>query len=228
MRLALLSGSDGVGLALELASRCELTVISPTTRDSWSDGLKRCPDLDAFLTVPGQEPTYGVARALEDLGFGAAWSQTHDDEIALRIMRTELLHADFTLTQAITALAERRELPFTLLPLSDDRGEMRVVVSEADEERRAVHYDEHRASLPVGERPEPSMVALGWSVSDEVVAAVEASHQATVAVMGHGPVIDHAVAAVAEKAPGARFVDVTDAGVAELLRAVTTPRDDAE
>ncbi|MFT4299151.1 MAG: 2-phospho-L-lactate transferase CofD family protein [Aeromicrobium sp.] len=224
MRLALLSGSPGTGLAFQLAERCELTVIAPTTRDSWSDGLKRCPDLDAFLTDPAEEPTYGVAQALEDLDFGAAWYRAPDNVVALRIMRTELLHADFTLTQAVAALAERRQLAFTLLPLSDDRGEMRVVVSDEGEGHRAVHIDEYRAGLPVGEMPEAAVVALTWSVTDEVVAAVEASDETTVAVVGTDPTITHAIEAIAERVPKARFVDVTEAGVAEVLRAVTAPR----
>jgi 2-phospho-L-lactate transferase/gluconeogenesis factor (CofD/UPF0052 family) len=224
MQLVLLSGASGTGLARELAGRSDLTVVAPTTRDSWADGLKRSPDVDAFLSDPAHEPTYGVARALEELAFGAAWHRAHDDEIALRIMRTELLHADYTLTAAVAALAERRGLPFTLLPLSDDRGEMRYVVDEGDAGSRAVHYDEYRASLPVGTPLEPAVVALTWSVTDQVVSAVEASEQRTVAVVGSDPVTRHAVEAVAARVPDARFVDVSEAGVAEVLRAVTTPR----
>ncbi len=223
MRLVLLAGAAGTGLARELADRCELTVVAPTTRDSWADGLKRSPDIDAFLGDPAHEPTYGVARALEELAFGAAWQRAHDDEIALRIMRTELLHADFTLTDAVAALAQRRSLGFTLLPLSDDRGEMRYVVSDEDGSR-AVHHDEFHAGLPVGGSREPAVVALTWGVTDRVVEAVQASHETTVAVLGSDPVIRHAVEAVAARVPEARFVDVSEAGVAEVLRAVTTPR----
>ncbi|WP_229051687.1 2-phospho-L-lactate transferase CofD family protein [Aeromicrobium sp. Leaf350] len=224
MQLVLLSGAAGTGLARELAGRCELTVVAPTTRDSWADGLKRSPDIDAFLSDPAHEPTYGVARALEELAFGAAWQRAHDDEIALRIMRTELLHADFTMTTAVAALAERRKLPFTLLPLSDDRGEMRYVVTDEESGSRAVHHDEYRAALPVGTPLEPAVVALTWSVTEQVVEAVKASEQTTVAVVGADAVLRHAIEAIAARVPEARFVDVSEAGVAEVLRAVTTPR----
>lgn len=223
MRIVLLSGASGIGIAHELAGRCDLTVVAPTTRDSWADGLKRSPDLDAFCADPGADVTYGVAGALDALGFGAQWQRGSDDEMALRIMRTELLHADFTLTQATAAVAERRGLPFTLLPLSDDRGELHVVVSDA-EGRRAIHLDEHRASLPVGEPPVPSLVAMSWSVTDDVVAAVEASEQVTVAVNGSGPVVVHAAAAIGDRVPDARFVDVAGHGLADVLDALTAPR----
>jgi LPPG:FO 2-phospho-L-lactate transferase len=223
MQLVLLSGGSGVGLAHELAGRCELTVVAPTTRDSWADGLKRCPDLDAFCADPDADVTYGVAGALDALGFGAQWQRGNDDEMALRIMRTELLHADFTLTEAATAVAERRQLPFRLLPLSDDRGELHVVVTD-DDGRRAIHLDEHRASLPVGEPPEPSLVAMTWAVTDAVVAAVEASENTTVAVNGSGPNVVHAAAAIAERVPDSRFIDVAGHGLADIMTAVTAPR----
>lgn len=219
MPFVLLIGAAGVPLARELAaslataSAADLTVIAPTTRDSWADGLKRCPDLDAHLIGADSTATHGLADALEALGFGAAWQRGSDAELALRLIRTELLHAGYSLTDAVAALAERRGLPYPLVPLSDDRGEWHRVLTADDGSRRAVHLDDPTADPAA----EPVLVHDAWAASAAAVAAIAAAD--VLITHGSGPVIDHAISALAAGRPGLPVLAAGDYSAADILAA---------
>ncbi|WP_040320030.1 2-phospho-L-lactate transferase CofD family protein [Aeromicrobium marinum] len=221
MHLVLIAGAAGADLATNLRAALgdggRMTVVAPTTRDAWVAGLKRCPDLDAHLRVDGPG-SHGVADALEGLGFAAGWQRADDSEMALRIVRTELLHAGFSLTEATRALAARSGATVDLLPLSDDRGEWHRVVDGPDG-RRAVHVDEHGDAQ--GEEPWV-LVHDTWTVSPAVLAAVDEAD----AVLVHGPasarghLLDHAVSAVVGERPGLAPVATGDHPPTDILRAV--------
>lgn len=217
MRLVLLTGAHGAPLARALTDHVELVVVAPTTRDAWVTGLKRSPDLDALL-ADATEPTYGVADALDGIGFGATWHRADDAETARRIVRTELLHAGFSLTEATHAMAARLDLGHELLPLSDDRGELHVIVEDADG-RRAVHLDEHTATG--GEIGQVVLVSDAWTVSPAVTEAVSA---ADVVVVGppdpvHGAtVLGHAAGAL--DLAGTPVVEANDLDATALLARV--------
>ena len=98
-----------------------------------------------------------------------------DAEIARQIQRTELLQAGYTLGAATTAMAARVSLPFGVLPASDDRAELHVVVEEPDG-RRAVHVAEYLADPQTHQPVEATVVAASWEVSAavrEVVGSAE-------------------------------------------------------
>ena len=174
MRIVFLTDGDGSdlahGLATLLSDADTLDVVVPVTRDHWTNGLKCCPDVDAFLALPRDDiaaPTFAVADELAAVGFSPAWVRPSDAEVARQIQRTELLHAGFTLGDATTAMAARVSLPFGLLPASDDRAELHVVVEEP-EGRRAVHVAEYLADPGAHRAVEATIVTTSWEVSAAV------------------------------------------------------------
>jgi LPPG:FO 2-phospho-L-lactate transferase len=173
MRIVFLTDGDGSdlahGLTTLLTDDDSLDVVVPVTRDHWTNGLKCCPDIDAFLALPRDDvaPTFAVADELAAVGFSPTWVRPSDAEIARQIQRTELLHAGYTLGDATTAMAARVSLPFGLLPASDDRAELHVVVEEPDG-RRAVHVAEYLADPRAHQAVEATIVTASWEVSAAV------------------------------------------------------------
>ena len=174
MRIVLLADGDGKALAHALAAGLAaddtLDVIVPVTRDHWAHGLKCCPDIDAFLDLPrdaDSAPTFTVADELDAVGFTPSWMRPSDADIARQIVRTELLQAGYTLGDATAAMATRASLPFGLLPASDDRAELHVVVEEADG-RRAVHVMEYLADPDAYQPVEATIVTTSWDASERV------------------------------------------------------------
>lgn len=185
MQITLIAGADGTALAYELAALMmsdadALTVIAPVVRDRWSLGLKVSPDLDALLaTRDGRPPTHAVADELRSIGYSPAWQRPSDVDIASQLVRTELLGAGYSLTEATLATAHRRDIPFRLLPQSDDRAELNIVVG--DEAPHAIHITEFLATPSAHEPREIVLVAESWSVSDPVR---DALHATDVLVLG--------------------------------------------
>jgi LPPG:FO 2-phospho-L-lactate transferase len=170
MRITLITGADGVafarGLAEALGSADELTVVAPIVRDHWSAWLKACPDLDALLEPSGVTPTYAVADRLRAIDYSPEWQRTSDQTVATRLVRTELLGTGYSLSQATLAAASRGGLGYRLLPMSDDRAELHVVVD--GEQPRAVHIGEYLAEPAAHTPTETVLVAEAWSVSPTV------------------------------------------------------------
>ena len=178
MRITVIIGADGAPFAHDLAGRLgpedELTVIAPTMRDRWATGLKVCPDLDALLAVGGAPQTYAVADELIAIGYSPAWQRPADADIAGQLIRTDLLGAGYTLTEATAATAARRDLRFTLLPASDDRAELHGVVPAA-EGVRAVHIAEVLADPGAHDLQDLVLVAETWAASVAARTAIESS-----------------------------------------------------
>lgn len=173
MRITLITGADGAPFAHDLASTLgpddELTVIAPTVGDHWSAWLKACPDLDALLDQPGLSPTFAVADQLAAIDFSPTWQRTSDQHVATRLVRTELLGSGYSLTDASVAAATRTGVGFHLLPVSDDRAELHVVVGP---EPHAIHVREYLDAPDAHEPSETVLVAEAWSASETVVTAL--------------------------------------------------------
>ena len=187
MRIVLLTDGDGSdlahGLTTLLTDDDTLDVVVPVTRDHWTHGLKCCPDIDAFLALPRGDvsaPTFAVADELAAVGFSPTWVRPSDAEIARQIQRTELLHAGYSLGDATKAMAARASSPFGLLPASDDRAELHVVVEEPAG-RRAVHVAEYLADPRAHRAVEATIVTTSWEVS---AAVREVVSDADVIVLG--------------------------------------------
>jgi LPPG:FO 2-phospho-L-lactate transferase len=171
MRITLINGADGVQFAHDLAASLdqgELTVVAPIVRDHWSAWLKACPDLDALLTPPDTTATFAVADQLRTIDYSPEWQRTSDQTVAHRLVRSELVGTGYPLSAATSAAASRAGLPFGLLPMSDDRAELHVVVG--GDEPRAVHIGEYLADPDAHEPSETVLVAESWSVSPAVQA----------------------------------------------------------
>jgi 2-phospho-L-lactate transferase/gluconeogenesis factor (CofD/UPF0052 family) len=226
MRITVILGADGAPFAHDLSGRLEaddeLTVVVPTMRDRWTTGLKACPDLDAVLALPDAAQTHGVADELIAVGYSPAWQRPSDADIAGQLIRTELLGAGYTLTEATAATATRRGLGFTLLPTSDDRAELHGVVPAA-EGVRAVHIAEILADPDAYDVQDLVLVAETWAASDAVRTAIGSSDVVVIGPSSRTLAIDPVL-----RAPGmlAAFrddlpvlvVEHEDAAPAELVR----------
>jgi 2-phospho-L-lactate transferase/gluconeogenesis factor (CofD/UPF0052 family) len=180
MRITLITGADGAPFAHALAALLgpddELAVVAPTVRDHWSAWLKASPDLDGLLAPPGVEPTYGVADQLAAIDYGQ--QRVSDQAVAMRLVRTELLGTGYSLTDATVAASKRSGAGFRLLPLSDDRAELHVVVGP---DPHAIHVEEYLADPSAHEPTETLLVTETWSAAPAVLEAVG---EADVLVLG--------------------------------------------
>ncbi len=119
----------------------EIVAIVNTADDIRLHGLQICPDLDSCLyTLAGQADTergwgrsgetWTVSEQLAGYGAEAPWFSLGDKDIATHLMRTRMLDAGYPLSAVTAALAHRWQPGVTLLPMSDDRVETHVVVSD--------------------------------------------------------------------------------------------------
>ncbi|MET1062086.1 MAG: 2-phospho-L-lactate transferase CofD family protein [Aeromicrobium sp.] len=174
MRITLVSGADGApfahSLAAALAPEDELTVIAPTVRGHVSAGLLASPDLDVLLVPAATGTTFAVADSLEQIGYVPRWQRASDQAVAARLVRTDLVLNGGTLTDATVAAATRAALPYRLLPVCEDRAELRVVVGSEDP--RAVHVEEYLDDPAAHEATQLLLIAEGITVSSTVSEAV--------------------------------------------------------
>ena len=172
MRITLVLGADGASFAHDLAARLgaedELTVIAPTVRGHFSVGLQASPDLDGLLAVGAG--TFSIADSLEEIGYIPSWQRASDQQLAVRLVRTDLVMNGTSLTDATLAASGRAALPYRLLPMCEDRAEFRVVVGTDDP--RAIHVDEYLDDPTSHEVTQLLLVAEGISVSPTVSQAL--------------------------------------------------------
>ncbi|MBC7596274.1 MAG: YvcK family protein [Kineosporiaceae bacterium] len=180
MHLILLGGAESAGFARDLAELLdegdELSLVFNTARDMWAHGLKRSPDADYLLTALGKDapriPTYSVADDLAGLGAEPSWFRPSDQDIALQLVRTELMQAGFSLTDVTAALVARRGIATRLLPMTDDRVEQHVVTDGPDGSR-AIHIEEFLARHADQPVKDVVLVADDWKASGEALEAIE-------------------------------------------------------
>ncbi len=140
----------------------EITVIGNTGDDITLFGLRVCPDLDTVMYTLGggineeqgwgrAAETFTVKEELAAYGMEPQWFGLGDRDFATHIIRSQMLAAGYPLSQVTEALCDRWRPGVRLLPMSDDRTETHVVVSD-EAGRRAVHFQEWwvrlRASVP--------------------------------------------------------------------------------
>ena len=140
--------AGGVGAAkflrglIDVVDPASITVIGNTADDEEFLGLHVSPDLDTVVYTltdnvhPEQgwglaAETFAVLEQAKRLG-EETWFTLGDRDIATHLLRTRLLRAGRTLSQATEAVARAFGLPCRLLPMSDDR--VRTVVITADGE----------------------------------------------------------------------------------------------
>ncbi len=188
MRVTVLAGAESAPFVRELASLLpghDLTVVASVARDQWVHGLKRTPDADALLDGLRAEPAPATSRVAEELAaLGAEPRWAHDDDatLARQVLRTELLAAGFGLAEVTAALSSRLGLPATVVPVSEHRTELHVVVADGDD-RRAVHVEEH---LAIGTAAAEALVVVSTddSACDAALAAVRDADVVVLAPVG--------------------------------------------
>jgi LPPG:FO 2-phospho-L-lactate transferase len=142
----------------------EVTAVINTGDDVTMHGLRICPDLDTVMYTLGdgidEERGWGrrgeswtVKDELAAYGAEPTWFGLGDRDLATHLVRTRMLDAGYPLSEVTAALATRWEPGVRLLPMSDQRVETHVVVTDPETGRpQALHFQEwwvrHRASLP--------------------------------------------------------------------------------
>ncbi|MFD3808831.1 2-phospho-L-lactate transferase [Streptomyces sp. NPDC058611] len=222
MRIVVLAGGIGGARFLRglksAVPDADITVIGNTGDDIHLFGLKVCPDLDTVMYTLGgginedqgwgrTEESFTVKEELAAYGVGPTWFGLGDRDFATHIVRTQMLGAGYPLSAVTEALCDRWQPGVRLLPMSDDRVETHVAITEADTgERRVVHFQEYwvrlRASVdaeavvPVGaEQAKPAPGVLEAIAAADVIVFPPSNPVVSVGTILSVPGIRDAVAA---------------------------------
>lgn len=168
--LALSGGVGGAKLVYGLAQVLppEALVVAVNVGDDFEHlGLQICPDLDTLLyTLAGRvhpaqgwgraDETWGVREELRGLGVDT-WFALGDRDIALHLLRQQLLRQGLTLSQASGELARRLGIDVAVLPVSDDP--LRTIVHS---DRGSLAFQDYFVRL----RCEPAVRAVEFDGAD--------------------------------------------------------------
>ncbi|MGW4473742.1 2-phospho-L-lactate transferase [Nonomuraea sp. NPDC004354] len=196
MRIVSLAGGIGGARFLRglraAVPDAEITVIGNTGDDITLFGLRVCPDLDTVMYTLGggineeqgwgrEKESHVVKEELAAYGVEPQWFGLGDRDFATHIVRSQMLEAGYTLSQVTEALCARWQPGVRLLPMSDDRCETHVVISD-DQGRRAVHFQEWwvrlRASVPA-----ESIALIGADTARPAPGVLEAIAEADVVIL---------------------------------------------
>ena len=174
-----------------VAGDAQVTVIANTGDDWWVHGLKICPDLDTVMYTLGdgidhdrgwgrRNETWHAKDELASYGVEPSWFGLGDRDIATHLVRTQMLDAGYPLSQVTEALCRRWLAPrygtgVTLLPMTDDRVETHVAITdpEAASGRRVVHFQEYWVKLRA-EVPAEALVFVGLDDSSPAPGVIDA------------------------------------------------------
>ncbi|WP_066903509.1 2-phospho-L-lactate transferase [Mycolicibacterium houstonense] len=145
-------------------SKHELTAIVNVGDDAWMHGVRICPDLDTCMYTLGggidpergwghRNETWHAKEELAAYGVQPDWFGLGDRDLATHLVRTQMLRAGYPLSQVTEALCKRWSPGARLLPVTDDRSETHVVITDPqDGSRHAIHFQEwwvrYRAQVP--------------------------------------------------------------------------------
>ncbi|MGW0366532.1 2-phospho-L-lactate transferase [Streptomyces sp. NPDC002990] len=170
MRIVVLAGGIGGARFLRglksAVPEADITVIGNTGDDIHLFGLKVCPDLDTVMYTLGgginedqgwgrADETFTVKDELAAYGVGPDWFGLGDRDFATHIVRTQMLGAGYPLSAVTAALCDRWQPGVRLLPMSDDRVETHVAITEpaagdpgsGDGQRKVIHFQEYWVRL---------------------------------------------------------------------------------
>ena len=167
VQIVVLAGGTGGARFLRgvrwAAPEAEITAVVNTGDDVTLHGLRICPDLDTVMYTLGggidEERGWGrageswtVKDELAAYGADPDWFGLGDRDLATHLIRPRMLDAGYPLSAVTAALADRWQPGVTLLPMSDQRVETHVVVTDPEDgKQRAIHFQEwwvrHRAAL---------------------------------------------------------------------------------
>ncbi|WP_233488681.1 2-phospho-L-lactate transferase [Blastococcus sp. TF02-09] len=167
VQIVVLAGGTGGARFLRgvraAAPDAEITAVVNTGDDVTLHGLRICPDLDTVVYTLGggideergwgrADESWTVKEELAAYGADPDWFGLGDRDLATHLIRTRMLDAGYPLSEVTAALADRWQPGVTVLPMSDQRVETHVVVTDPESGRpRAIHFQEwwvrHRAGL---------------------------------------------------------------------------------
>ena len=147
--------AGGIGAArylrgvVQAVDPARLTVVANTGDDLRIHGLHVSPDLDTITYTLGggvhpeqgwgrAEETFAVAGELQKRYGVPGWFTLGDRDLATHLVRAEVLRTGGTLTEATRRIAAAWDLPFTLLPMTDDPVTTRVTTTDG----RDLHFQE--------------------------------------------------------------------------------------
>ncbi|ACY99601.1 MULTISPECIES: 2-phospho-L-lactate transferase [Thermomonospora] len=196
MRIVVLAGGIGGARFLRGLKRAapdaEITVIGNTGDDIFLFGLKVCPDLDTVMYTLGggineeqgwgrAGETFHVKEELAAYEVEPTWFNLGDRDFATHIVRTQMLSAGYPLSAVTEALCHRWRPGVRLIPMTDDRVETHVVITDG-QGRRAIHFQEWwvrlRASVPA-----EAIVAIGIEDAKPAPGVLESIEQADVVLL---------------------------------------------
>lgn len=222
MRIVVLAGGIGGARFLRglksAVPDADITVIGNTGDDIHLFGLKVCPDLDTVMYTLGgginedqgwgrTDESFTVKEELAAYGVGPTWFGLGDRDFATHIVRTQMLGAGYPLSAVTEALCDRWQPGVRLLPMSDDRVETHVAITEAGTgERKVIHFQEYwvrmraavdaEAVVPVGaERAKPAPGVLEAIAAADVILFPPSNPVVSVGTILAVPGIREAVAA---------------------------------
>ncbi|MEU7602675.1 2-phospho-L-lactate transferase [Streptomyces sp. NPDC041003] len=222
MRIVVLAGGIGGARFLRglksAVPDADITVIGNTGDDIHLFGLKVCPDLDTVMYTLGggineeqgwgrTDESFTVKEELAAYGVGPTWFGLGDRDFATHIVRTQMLGAGYPLSAVTEALCDRWQPGVRLLPMSDDRVETHVAITEAGTgERRVIHFQEYwvrlraavdaEAVVPVGaEQAKPAPGVLEAVAAADVILFPPSNPVVSVGTILSVPGIREAVAA---------------------------------
>ncbi|WP_405013066.1 2-phospho-L-lactate transferase [Kitasatospora sp. NBC_01539] len=197
MRIVALAGGIGGarflrGLKEAVAPGDEITVIGNTGDDIHLFGLKVCPDLDTVMYTLGggiheeqgwgrADETWSVKEEMKAYGVGPEWFGLGDRDFATHIVRTQMLAAGYPLSAVTEALCDRWQPGVRLIPMSDDRVETHVRITDG-QGTRAVHFQEYWVRLHAEVEAE-AIVAVGADTAKPAPGVLEAIAAADVVLL---------------------------------------------
>ncbi|MEZ0362076.1 2-phospho-L-lactate transferase [Mycobacterium sp. pUA109] len=142
----------------------QLTAVVNIGDDAWMHGVRICPDLDTCMYTLGggvdpergwghRDETWHAKEELARYGVQPDWFGLGDRDLATHLVRSQMLRAGYPLSAVTEALCDRWQPGARLLPVSDNRCETHVVITDpADDTQRAIHFQEwwvrYRARVP--------------------------------------------------------------------------------
>jgi len=98
-----------------------------------------------------EDETFSAKEELAAYRVEPTWFGLGDKDIATHLIRTQSLAAGFSLSEVTAALCDRWQPGVRLLPMTDDRAETHVIITD-EQGRRAIHFEEwwirYRAQIP--------------------------------------------------------------------------------
>ena len=201
MKVVALAGGTGSAKLLRGLSRLpiELTVVANVGDNFWTYGVYVCPDVDiAAYTLAGISSqrgwgiagdTYETLGELSRLGVDT-WFRLGDRDMAICLRRTDLMRRGRSLTEATLEITESLGVKPTILPVTDDRLETRMIVPSRDLPLQEFWVRERGRPRVMGVRYEG---ARGAEPTPEVATALASADRDVVCpanpVTGMGPML---------------------------------------